>query len=593
MSRISLSGVATRIVATLCLTLALSAGSLEAQRRGGTSEGRLLREAAARESRGDLEGAEVVLRQLLETDPRSSGGLFALERVLRAQGQTGDILPTVDAFLIQDPTSSGVRYLKLRVLAELDSLGALEAESEAWFQRETGSEVPYREVARVYERTFGAERALAVLRQGRDAVGRDDALALEIGDLLAAMDDQDGAVDEWAVAVGDDGGQAAAIARRVQGLVRGSEAAGRRLVERLGESEELPRRRAGARIALDLGLDQESLALVQDVADELDGRARESFLADAARRARDAELVEVASWAYDALGAEASSPSERRQFDQRIVDVSLSAGDTVTALDAQRRVAESYSPGSVDRRRATAEAIRLEAPGAEPERLSELLSDFRAEFPDAPELDLLASTVSAGLLARDDPAAAAAVLEGIEGPRSGIERAYLLFAEGEVDLGRQALLLAITGLEPEAAIEVIQLAGLFGRLSPDGGAALAEAGVLAHRGQVEAGARLLAAAVAALPLEEHPPVLAEAARMAERGGHRAYAAEVREVLVAGYADAPEASEAALYLARYVARTPAGLDRAIRMLEDLIANRPNAAVVPDARLELERLKERGR
>ncbi|MDA0312578.1 MAG: hypothetical protein O2992_10730, partial [Gemmatimonadetes bacterium] len=468
------------LVLVLCLVSALPAS---AQVRRGTDEGRLLREAASRESQGDFDAAEVVLLQLLEADPASSGGLFALERVLRAKGQTARILLTVDAFLEKEPTSSGVRYLKLRVLSELDSLQALEREAEIWFDLDDASEVPYREVARVYERAFGSDRALRTLLAGRRAMKRDDALALEIGDLYAAAGDRDKAVDEWALAVGDDGAQAAAIARRVQGLPEGVEAAGKRLVLILADSDVLQRRRAGARIALDLRLEDEALDISRRVAADLNERQRASFLADVARRAREGDLAKTASWAYDELGQGASTPAERRQFDQRILDVALAAGDTATALDAQRRVAESFSPGSVDRRRATAQVIRLDSAGSDPDRLGELLRDFRQEFPNAPELDDLAATVARGLQARGDSDGATLVLDGIEGPRSGLERAYLLMGVGDLEEGRQSLLGSISGLPPEEATEVIQFAALLKRLSPDAAAVLAMAGVEAHRGQ--------------------------------------------------------------------------------------------------------------
>jgi len=578
------------LVLALCL---VSPPPGSAQVRRGTDEGRLLREAASRESQGDFDAAEVVLLQLLEADPASSGGLFALERVLRAKGQTERILRVVDAFLQKEPTSSGVRYLKLRVLSELDSLQALEREAEIWFDLDDSSEVPYREVARVYERAFGSERALRTLLAGRRAMNRDDALALEIGDLYAAAGDPDKAVDEWALAVGDDGAQAAAIARRVQGLPEGVEAAGKRLVLVLADSDLLPRRRAGARIALDLRLEDEALDVSRRVAADLDERQRASFLADVARRAREGDLAKTASWAYDELGQGASTPAERRQFDQRILDVALAAGDTATALDAQRRVAESFSPGSVDRRRATAQVIRLESAGSDPDRLGELLRDFRQEFPNAPELDDLAATVAGGLQARGDSEGAALVLDGIEGPRSGIERGYLLMDAGDIEGGRQSLLGSIGGLPPEEATEVIQFAALLSRLSADAAAVLALAGVEAHRGQGAQIAAEVAATIDDLPEEDRASVLAEVARMAERAGARAVAASIRARLVSDFSDTLEFGEAALSLARYESRTPEGLAEAIAILENLITSRPNAAVVPAARLELERLRRRTR
>ncbi len=584
----------TRVVSAgaLLALLLFAAAPAHGQFRRGTDETRLLNDASARESRGDFDGAESVLRQLLEADPSSSGGLFALDRVLRAKGEVAQILAVVDAFLEREPESSGVRHLKLRVLLELDSLDALQAEAERWFDLESKSEVSYREVARLYERAFGSSRALEVLRRGRREVGG-DALALEIGDVLAASDDRDGAVDEWVRAIGDDGGESVAIARRVQGLTQGRDDAGRRLVLALARSDMVPKRRAGARIALDLGLGAEALRISRDVAGELRGRARELFLNEVARRARENELSETASWALEQLGEGASTPAARRQFDQRILDVALAAGDTAAALDAQRRIAASFGEGSVDRRRATAQVIRFESAGADPARLGGLLRDFRDEFPNAPELDDLAATVAAGLQTRGDAIGAASVLEGIEGPRSGIERGYLLFDTGEIEEGRRALLLALSGLAPADATEVIQLVSLMGRLSGAGSELLATASVQAHRGRASEAARTLEEGADALDESDQPPLLAEAARIAERGGVQGRAALIRLRILMDFPDSPEVGAATLALARYRATEPEGVARAITLLEQLITSRPNAAVVPDARLELERLRGRAR
>lgn len=585
------AGLVTRALVLALLGLLVGFQPVTTQVRLRSSETRLLRDAANRESQGDFEGAERILLQLLEEDPASSGSLFALERVLKAQGQTIELLPPIDRFLARDPASSGVRYLKLRVLADVDSLDALRAEAEEWLDSDPSNEIPYREVARVYERAFGQDEALVLLRRGREATGRPDALALDLGDLLADMGDRDAAIAEWALAVGDDGAQTVTVIRRVQSMQSGAEEAGRQLVAAVAESPELSRRRAASRIALDLGLGEEALSLSQHVAERLDGRIRESFLADAARRAREQDLVEVAAWAYDELGAEASSPVERRQFDQRIIDAALAMGDTATALQAQRRVAASYSAGSVDRRRASAQVIRLEGAASEPEVVRQLLADFRAEYPAAPELDGLAASVAAVLNARGDPAGAEAVLEGVDGPQSALEKAYLLLGEGAVDEGRGALLLAVTGLPPASATPVIQFSGLFDRVSPEGGALLAAAGVEEHRGNPVEGAQTIAQGVDDLPDEDRPLLLAEAARIATRGGVDVLASTINRRIVEEYPRAAEVGDAAIALARFYARTPDGVPAAIKILEDLITVRPNAAVVPDARVELEKLRAR--
>jgi len=573
------------------LLLTTIVAALGAQRAQGQAveESRLLREAAARESQGDYEGAERVLRRLLEISPTSSGGLFALERVLRAKGDPGDILTVVDRFLEADPTASGVRYLKLRVLVELDSLEAVEPEAERWLLAEPSSEGPYREVGRVYERAFGPQRALAVLRRGREALGREDALAMEIGDLLAGLGETGDAVVEWARAVGSDGTEASAVARRVASLEGDTRAAGTALVAELGGGPGVGRKRAGALIALDLGLEEQALQLTRSVADELSGRERAAFLSDVARRARDSDQPTVAAWAYRELGQEAASPAERRQFDQRLVEVSLADGDTAVALAAQARVVEAFTPGSADRRRATATLIRLEATRASSEDLRARLDAFREEFPQAPELDELASAVAGRLLARGAREGAASVLEGISGPRSSVQRGYLHLDAGEIDEGRRALVMAIAGLSPSAATDIIQFTGLLGRASPAGAELLARAGVLAHEGRGAEAGEAVEVGIDALPEEDRAMILAEGARMADRGGALEVGAHLRQKLLTDHPEAPEGAEATLALARYHAARPGGLETAIRLLEELVTSRPNAAVAPDARRELERLR----
>lgn len=580
----------------VCMALALppvlTPAPVAGQGRLRSAEARLLREAAALESRGDYAGAEAALRRLLEEASGSSGGLFALERVLRAQGEVVEILPAVYAYLEEDPESPGVRSLALRVLADVDSLDAMRDQAEAWLALDPREEVAYREVARAYRAALGPDAAMELLLRGRATLGEAGVFALEVGDLLAAAGDAEGAAREWAAAVGDDGGQGATVSRRIGELTFGRRAVAEAVVDALAASDRLERRTAGARIALDLGLEGRAETLVRGVADDLDGRARPSFLSDAARRAREQGMARLASWAYDQLGDDAASPAERREFDQRIVDVALASGDTATALDAQWRLVESYSPRSVDRRRSTARAIRLETFRSDPSELRAMLEDFRGTFENAPELDELAATVAGALHARGDEEGAAAVLEGVSGPLTSMERGYLLLADGDIEGGRAALLLALTALPPAEATPVIQYTGLLGRVSADAAEALAAAGVAARRGRAGQAASELADRVNDFPAEERAPVLAEAARIAARGGEGAIAAEIRSRLLEGHPEAPETAEAALALARWRARTPEGVDEAIRLLEDLIARRPNAAIVPDARLELQRLRSGG-
>jgi tetratricopeptide (TPR) repeat protein len=577
-----------RALRLVACALPLAVASVSAQAgRGGDPQSRLQLEAATLESEGDLEGAEAAYRRLLEMDPLAAGTVFALERVLRASDQLGELQPIVVAFLARNAHPQ-VQELRLRLLTEADSANAMVSESERWLAAD-GTQAAYLGVARTYARAFGPERALEVLRRGRTVAGARDAFALEIGDQLAANGDVAAAVDEWALAVGD-GARLDEVVSRVTALGEGAAASGRRLVAALADSDVPERSDAALTAALAFGLEAEAIDLAESRVEDLDGRARDTYLEDVARRARAAQRAPVAAWALAELGGGAANPEERRQIDRRIVEVSLESGDTTLALAAQRRVAASYGRSTEDGRRAQAEVIRLEA-AASPEQAPDSWRAFRAAFPDAPELDEVAAAVAMSLQARGNEEGAAAVLDGIEGPKSTLERGYLLLAQGQTEPGRQALLDAVGGLPAREATEIIQFSSLLGRLSDAGVQALVTAGVEAHRGRGVPAARALLEQTGALREGDRAPLLAEAGRMAQRGGDEELAAEIRQRLVDDHPDAPEVAEASLALARHKGRSGGDVRAAIRLLEELIIAHPNSAIVPEARLELERLRSR--
>jgi tetratricopeptide (TPR) repeat protein len=545
-------------------------------------------DAATFESRGDLDGAETALRSALELDPTSAGVLFALERVLRAKGEAHELRPLVSAFLAHT-SDVEVQALELQLLVEADSTQAMIAEAERWLSSDP-SEAVFSAVAGVYQRALGPERALEVLRRGRTRLGG-DALAFQMGDVLLAAGEIEGAVDEWARAVAGDGSGMEAVRSRLDRLGSERTDAARRFVRVLGESAIPERRRATLRLALETGLEEEALELAERQADAIGGRARTTFLNEIGILAREAGMAAVASWAYAELAEASSSPEQRRQFDERIVEIALEAGDTVRALDAQRRVIASLPSRSDEWRSALAESIELEAT-AEPGRVAESWASFRTDFPNAPELDGVAAAIALSMQARGDAQGAAAVLDGVEGPRSSLERAYLALDAGDLESGRALLLRAVGGLPPREATPIIQFASLLGRLSEPGKAALAAAGVTAHRGRPADAAASLAEAAGALGGTDGAPLLAEAARLAERGAAGEQAADIRRRLLDEHPDAAEVAEATLALARHEAAAGGGSEEAIRLLEDLITRRPTAAVVPEARLELQRLRSRG-
>lgn len=582
----TLLGVAALLVSPLM-------PGLSAQ-RVRTAEAQALRDAGSHEARGRLTDAEAILQRLLEELPTSAGGLFALERVLRSQGRVVAVLPAADRFLSAVPEASGVRYLKLRVLAEVDSMDAMLRETDAWMRHAPADPLLYRQALPLWERVYGPEQALDLLRKGRLASGDPVTLALEIGDLLMSAGHTLDAVAEWARATGSAGERGAEILRR---LAQIDNAAARaraveELVDVLERTPTTPERRILAvQVALSLRHIELGLGIADNLARQLDPTSRRAFLESVSGWGKDGGAVEATLWALTELRESMGQGEEARAIDSRITQTALLAGDTATAIEAGRRLANSFPAGSPERRRFLSEGIRMRmrARPAEAVALSTALDAFRLEFPSAPELDGLAAMVSVRLQAGGEVDRAAAVLTAVEGPETSLERAYLLLSNGDVALARVALIEAVDGLSPARATDAIQLASLLGRLSAAGTNVVAQAAVEGHRGRGRQAALALEKRVPELPATDRPIALAEAARLAVGGGGTEDAARMHTVLVQSYPDAAEAAEAALALARWHARTRAGVGTAVQLLEGLILKDPGSSIAPEARRELQRLK----
>ena len=123
--------------------------------------------------------------------------------------------PSPSATWTSEPIASGPRLLELRVYAELDDKSGLEDAAEDWMDGGWPFSEPYSEVARVFGRVFGPQRALSILERGRSDLGRPSLFAIEAGDFLKDLGRMEEAVLEWAGAIGDDGSQVSAVMQRV------------------------------------------------------------------------------------------------------------------------------------------------------------------------------------------------------------------------------------------------------------------------------------------------------------------------------------------------------------------------------------------
>jgi len=559
----------------------------------GGDDVRLLREAAVREAAGDFEAAERILEGILANDPAAVSALLALVRVYRVQGRLADVLDPVDRLLQADPTSTTGHQLRLQTLAELGRMDRFEKAAEAWIAATPKLETPYREIARVYAARGMHARAAEVLERGRKRVGRQDALALELGEAFALLGDDKRAIREWERAIGAEARGASLVRRRFAALPDGGARLVPGLIDALTRKPTTPqRRRAAVELAIDAGLGDRAEAIARGVAGELQGREREAFLVEVARRADGARLLRLAYWAYGELLAAGAPDQPLLALRTRHAELALAVGDTATARAAFAALESAYAVGSPDRRRAAAFRIELTAREGDIDVALGELQSFRDEYGESPELDGLAAVIGEELLRRGDVARAERVLATAKGPRATVLRGRIALHEGDVRQARAAFMTAAPGLDGAEATETLALVTLLGRVTPEGGRLLGTALARAMQGDDRGAVAILVDESHSLDRAERAGILDFAAGLADRAALPADAERIRRLIVADYADSPEAPAALLALGRSLAARPGHDVEARAFLERLVLEYPRSALVPQARRELDRLRSPG-
>ena len=562
---------------------------VSAQRYNPSLERQLIREAAGYQGRGDLAEAERVLRVVLSANPTSDVGLLAMERVFGEQGSLEKILPLIDNYLKSDPKATVARGLELEVYQSLDELGRLQESAEEWLAIAGNSAEPYRRVSQAFLEVYGRQEALEVLRRGEEAMGGSAEFSLGIGDLLIELEEYDSAAIAWAKGIGDDGSQTSAVIRRVVALGVEGRGSVRVLLDQLREEPTTTARVRGAtRIALEVGMVERALELAILALENLEGQGRRGFLTVLAREAEEVQGGEkVALWAYEAIREQALDLAEIKALNYRIASTALEMGDTLTSLNAQYAIADALPEGNPERRRALASGLRMTVARGTGDHIK-ALDDFKDEFPDAVEIDELSVLIAVGLDLAGDEILARTMLEGIEGPRSDLERGYLHLLNNEIDLGTNSLMASASGLPPHQATDVLTLLDYIGRLQGHPLESVARAAVFEHRGQFDESLLVIEAELKGPPSQERPVLLAFSARIAEKAGMVDRAANFRKDIVTDYPGSLEYPRAALELARFMGISDQHRQQAITLLEDLIVSRPNSAIAPLARRELRRL-----
>ena len=578
----------SRLAFALTFSLAL-VGRAHAQ---ATDELTLIRDATVREQAGDFAGAEQLYTRILSQNPQSLSALLSLERVLRMEGKVKDLVPFVESHLKADPTSAIGHQMLIRAYSSLDQLSDIDRAADAWMRAAPKVETPYREIARIWTQRGDYTRAMQYLELGRQRVGKSDALALELGDVYAALEEYPRAVREWDKAIGPEARGLLLVQRRLTGMRDGGAQLLSGLVDALLRSQaSFARRRAAAMLAIDAGLDERAEDIVRATATDLKGLERQGFLVEMARRADAAQLPRVAYWAYSQLTPSDLNPEQSLAVRARVAELALVTGDTASAARSYRDLEQQFGVGSPQRRQAAALRIQLMVKEGRLADAENELATFRTQNAAAPELDAIAASLANAFLDKDDPDRAEKSVIGATGPRSNVARGRIALRRGDITAAKAAMLNAAPFLQGAEATEAIRMVTLLGKVSKPGGEMLGKAIAQAGGGSPKAAIGLLEKGAENLPELERPAILDFAAAIADRSEMQLDAERMRRRIVVDFPKSMEAPSALLSLARSLTERGEQSEEARQYLEKLILEYPRSALVPQARQELDRLQGR--
>lgn len=156
------------------------------------------------ERRGSYADAARLFAVTLALRPADLGALMALDRVLPSLNRRAEILPLVVRALRYDSTNIGILGIAVRTFATNGRADSARKYTERWAARTPGLDTPWREWAMAASEVRDLPQAKAALELARKRLQRVQALAPEYAQVLQQESDLAGATREWLVAIRDE-----------------------------------------------------------------------------------------------------------------------------------------------------------------------------------------------------------------------------------------------------------------------------------------------------------------------------------------------------------------------------------------------------
>ena len=557
----------------LGVVLGLVAGAAHAQQPSAVSP-QPIPDSVAFYRALDLEGAgrhrdaAPLFRQALRTDQRVSA-LLGLERVYAELQWTDSLLAPVEALVREHPREPVFRSVQLRSLQTLNREADLVAAFERWVRDVPRDPTPYREYARLLLQRGQAQRADTILLRARRELGASGELHLETAQTRAATGQWEESAKAWRLAlVGAPYlEQAAAYALApaplaIRDAIRAQFFAPPLLV---------PARRTLATLETAWGSAANGWLALRDLPPD---SASAAAWMDFAQRAEAEERWTHAREALSAVLRYRSTPDVAL----RAAVAALNSGDPGGAIAIAPLTGGGADSARVARTLLPVHVRALAALGR-PASAERLVGSYERWLTPTSRATL-ARSIAFGWVRVGDMGRARGALT-VAGPDADSSDAagWLALYAGDIATARKLLRTA-----GDASSELALVLGLVARLKVDSAPQLGQAFLILARGDTALAATSLAGEAGRFP-DVASLLLYTAAQLRSRSRDDAGAIPLWKRVVEQYAMSAEAPAAELEWSRALRRRGDSAGAATR-LEHLILTYPQSALVPQARRELE-------
>ena len=523
------------------------------------------------EAAGKYKEAAPLFRSVLRT-PAGVNALLGLERVYAELGWTDSLVVPLDSLIASNPKEEMYRVVQLRTLDATGREAELRKAFDKWIRDEPTNSAPYREYAKLLLQHNRALAADSVIARATAALGSSKDLSLEIAQARAAQGQWIESAHAWrdALSTADYLSQAASYA------LAPAPSSARDQIRDIFLA--LPIDVAARRALADLEGTWGSLA---DGWNALKGLPPDSTSAAAwSDFAERAEAEDRWTLAREALES-ALRWKRTTSLSVRAAAAALNAGDPAAALRLAP-LADAGGDSALAAREYLPVRVKALAAVGRPVEAQQLV-DAYDKFLTPGAKNSLTRTIAWGWVRTGDMAKARAALAatGVEGDSSDAA-GWLALYDGNLKAAR-GLLRGGTESSPELALAL----GLVARLHVDSAPAVGHAFLALAKGDSAGAAEQFAAAADSTPVVRSL-LLTTAAQIDLAMGNEDQAVVLWTRVLEQDKDSPEAPQVELEWARLL-RRKGDTTAATSHFEHLILTYPGSSLVPQARRELELIK----